>query len=216
MQEPVLRSGYGSSFEAVASAIQQDIYRGHLGPGSKLKQIELKHRYGSTRIVLRQALDQLVMKGVILHQPNLGYRVERWDGDRALQLATTRAILETAALESLLPIADSAYLDELERFAEDYRDTYPTLEAAEEVGASRKFHELLLAPCRNRVLVELIFELRTRVPLAVMGHSRDAARLERFKQDKFGLIQALRDGDRHALRQLVWSHLTLDCEHRVA
>lgn len=198
------------SLRDVAEQLQRDIYVGKLKPGMKLKQIDLERRYGSSRIVLRQALDQLVAKGMIRHEQNRGYRVEVFDGEKIRQLTETRAVLEMATVETLLPYVTDDYLRNLEERAMNFRAIYHGADVYASDDANRSFHQALLAPCPNRVMVDLIFELRSRLPMGISTRINTPDRVERLMQDHFDMVDALRERDVVRLRKLFWEHITFE------
>jgi DNA-binding GntR family transcriptional regulator len=205
----MLPSASPLSARSVAERIEQDIYLGQLPPGSWLKQIDLERRYRCSRIALRQALDHVATKGIIHHERNKGYRVALFEGEFVTHLTETRAIVETAAAESVLPYVEPDYLDELKIHAVAFRDGYAGANELQRHELNLRFHDVLLRPCRNRTLVDLTFELRRRVPAAVSRRFNTPERVERLVQDHFDMIEALRRGDAASLKDLLWDHIKL-------
>src|ERR671910_194029 len=102
---PPKRHSKGKSLKGylgVARLIEQEIGVGNLAPGSWLKQVDLQHRYGCTRFDVRQALDDLVTKGLVRNVANRGYHVSEIDAQRVKNLLRIRAVLEVEAAEDVM------------------------------------------------------------------------------------------------------------------
>lgn len=192
---------------SLADKIQADIFYGRLAPGMWLKQIELERHYECTRLALRQALDAVSSKGMLRHEPNRGYHVEFFDEERVVANAEARAVLEIASAEMVLDHVSPAFLRELTRLAGRHSELVETGTLLEHEQANRAFHQALHAPCRNRVIGELIFDLRNRVPLAITRATNTPMHLRARTAEHFELIDALRTRDVPALREIFWRHI---------
>jgi len=191
----------------LADRIQADIFYGRLAPGMWLKQVELERRYDCTRLALRQALDAVSAKGMLRHEPNRGYHVDFFDEERTIEIAEARAVLEIASAEMALDHMSPAHLRELRQLAEHHRATVETGTELDYERANRRFHEALHAPCPNRVIVDLIFDLRRRVPLAVMRAKNTPMHLRARMLEHFEMIEAMERRDAAALREIFWRHI---------
>lgn len=194
----------------IAARIEQEINLGRLGAGAWLKQIDLERQFNCTRIDLRQALDRLVEKGAVCRVANRGYRVEEHDPRRMDEIRRVRAILEVAAAEDYVGRIDAASLPELEALARRFADAVDNGTVEQQEAANHDFHACLLRHCDNRELVALIFELRTRVPVAVTRARNTRALLLRTARDHFELIALLRAGDLAGFATLLRRHVTAD------
>ena len=205
MDDPVARPGLGAERTlALAKQMERDIGLGDLGPGAWLKQIDLEKRYGATRMEVRQALDRLVAKGLVQHLARRGYCVAEFDAGRQAQLMEIRAVLEVAAAELVIDRHDEASLAAMQREAERYRAALLDGTGEEPEEANLEFHRLMLAPCPNRALVELLFDLRGRV--AVSRRRNGLAVLHRSIEQHFQIVRLLRARDLPALQQLMREH----------
>jgi len=187
--------------------IEDDIYLGELAPGTWLKQVELEARYRAPRLALRQALEAMATKGLINHQPNRGFYVPQFDDATIEQVSNTRAVLEMAASAEVVGRHGETDHAEMERWATAFHDAIENGTAANQESANIQFHRAMLAPCPNRVMVDLIFELRHRLPIAVTRRANTVQRLRRAAEDHFNIIAALRAGDAEGLRSLMWTHV---------
>lgn len=207
MNEIAPRPALGSErSRAVARAIEHDIGIGALGAGAWLKQIDLERRYGASRIEIRQALDRLAEKGLVRHLSNRGYRVEDFDAERLRQVMEVRAVLEVAAAAMVIDRHDEASLAAMQDAAERNREAllHGTVEQHE--STNLEFHRLMLAPCPNRELVALLFDLRGRVPVAITRQRNTLAVLQQATEHHFEIVRLIRAGDLPGLQRLMRLH----------
>jgi DNA-binding GntR family transcriptional regulator len=201
------RPGLGADrARGVAQRIERDIALGHLGAGAWLKQVELEARYDATRMEVRQALDQLVAKRLVQHLPRRGYRVEEFDPARLAQVMEIRAVLEVAAAELVIERLDQAALAAMHAAAERFRDAVLDGLAEEQEEANLAFHRAMLAACPNQELVALIFELRSRVPIAITRRRNTQAVMQRSSEQHFEIIRLVRARDLPGLRRMMRDH----------
>lgn len=192
---------------SLADRIQADIYNGRLAPGMWLKQVELERHYNCTRLALRQALDAVSAKGMLKHEPNRGYHVDFFDDERMLSNYEACAVLEIASAEMVLDHVSPAYLRRLEKLAKAQCELVETGTGLEYEQVNLEFHRVLHEPCRNRVIVDLSFDLRRRVPVALHRMRNTPIKLRARSAEHFEMIEALRTRDVAALREVLWRHI---------
>jgi DNA-binding GntR family transcriptional regulator len=207
MDAPMTRPGLGRErARTLARTMERDIGLGHLAPGEWLKQVDLEARYGATRMEVRQALDRLVEKGLVKHLARRGYRVEDFDPERQAQIMEVRAVLEAAAAYQVIGLLDEATLAAMEVQAERFRANVLDGTVEEQEEANLEFHRLMLAPCPNRELVALLFDLRGRVPVAVTRRRNTVGLLQRAAEHHFEIIRLVRARDATGLARLMRVH----------
>lgn len=102
----------------IALALEQEIVRGELAPGSVLRQEHLSERYAVSRTPIREALRRLAALGLVSFEPNKGVRVRMLSRGELTEAFLVRAELESLATEIATPRMtkdDLAELDAAER-----------------------------------------------------------------------------------------------------
>lgn len=196
----------GSGAKDLAVHIERDINHGRLSPGAWLKQIDLERAYGVSRLAVRQALERLAERGQVELFPNRGYRVKEFDPQRFNNIINIRAILEVAATEMIAGHIDDDAIAWMQASAQRFSNAVANGTFVEQEEANRSFHREMLLTCPNRDLVELIFDLRDRIPVSVQRERYSVTMLNRSAQEHFDMIELLRDGNRPALAALVRKH----------
>jgi DNA-binding GntR family transcriptional regulator len=86
-----------STVDAIAAALRTRILDGDLGPGERLRELELVEAYGVARHSLRAALRALATEGLVTIEPNRGARVAQLTTAGLDALFELRAALELEA-----------------------------------------------------------------------------------------------------------------------
>jgi DNA-binding GntR family transcriptional regulator len=191
----------------LAARIERDINIGALSPGAWLKQIDLERRYGATRLDVRQTLDSLVARRLVTHVPNRGYHVREFDQRQISDIYEVRAILEVAAAEQLVAQVTDECLHTLARRAEAFEEATAHGTLLDQNEANLAFHHDLLAMCPNRELVELIMDMRQRIPLSVQRQWNSGARMAKSVKDHYRIIDALAARDTGLLKAITGDHI---------
>lgn len=90
-----------SSALRCAGAVRTMILTGELLPGEKIRQEDLAARLDMSRIPVREALSTLESEGVIVHRPNMGYEVARFNSEDLDEIYLMRRLLETELVRSI-------------------------------------------------------------------------------------------------------------------
>lgn len=171
--------------ESVYRAIRADVLRGHLRPGERLRFTDLGLRYEASQGVLREGLSRLVAEGLVVSEPQLGFRVVTLSRKDLTDLTEARCQIEGAALRDAIAHGDLAW--EAAVVASHHvleRTTDPPAMFAGRPGdswstAHQAFHEALLAGCANGRIVAIAVSLRASAEVyrwwsgAVVGVERD-------------------------------------------
>lgn len=187
--------------------IETDIYSGKLAPGMWLKQIDLEERYQCTRLTLRHALEQLQARKIVQRVPNRGYYVPSVDQAYANNVRAARAHVEKSIVDELIANITGESLARLSYLASVFSETLKTGTLPEQDEANLAFHRELLTACKNPVMIEIIWDLRRRVPLSAQRASNTPAELERSARDHFEMIECLRTRDADRLRMVTERHV---------
>lgn len=134
--------------ERAYRALRQDIIRGHLRPGERLRVEHLKDVYGVGAGTLREALALLLSDALVTAEGQRGYRVSPISLNDLRDLTDTRVMLETEALRQSIRRGDAAWeqrlvaaFEALSHAERAGRDMDPVLWE----GFNKRFHEVLIS-----------------------------------------------------------------------
>lgn len=83
-----------SSTQRLKDALEEDIINGRLLPGEKLDSDALARQYGVSRTPIREAVQQLVVTGLVMVQPKKGTFVAKVGFDQLIEMFEVMAELE--------------------------------------------------------------------------------------------------------------------------
>jgi len=93
--------------------LREAILEGRLGAGVRIRQEAVARELGTSRIPVREALQQLENEGLISLSPRIGARVARLDFEESAELYRIREELEPLAIAESAPRLTDAAIDQL-------------------------------------------------------------------------------------------------------
>lgn len=188
----------------------EDIRKGELGPGARLRETELAERLGVSRTPIREAIRQLEADGLVLHVPRFGATVRSLDYAEIMELYEMRVVLEGTAARLAARSASEAELSELAAINADMA------RSAEDPSAvytlNREFHLTLLDAAKNRFLVKATATLHK--TLFILGPSTltERERAAQAVEEHERLLAALRARDSETAEKIMRAHM--EAAHR--
>jgi DNA-binding GntR family transcriptional regulator len=174
--------------ERVHQELRGDILAGRLRPGERLPFAALCQRYNASVGVVREALSRLVEQGLVLAEPNQGFRVTTISRTDLIQLTELRVELEAMALRRAIHEGDIQWESEILSVHHRLERT-PMLDPDDPARFNEdwaivhgEFHRTILAACSNTRMRNIADGLRDAAELyrrwsLPLGHgqSRDVA-----------------------------------------
>lgn len=181
-----------------------EIRRGELAPGARLREIELAERLGISRTPVREAIRRLEADGLVVHLARQGAAIRSLDGAEVIELYEMRGVLEGTAARLAARAASAVELDELAAINAELATAAPGPQAQE---LNRQFHRTLLDAARNRFLVKAMNALQK--TLLILGPStlEDAARTAEATAEHAAILEAIRGHDGLAAELAMRGHI---------
>lgn len=139
----------------VYQCLFREIMSGQLEPGVRLREQEISDRLGISRTPVREALNRLVMDGVLQSIPNAGVMIRKYTPDELKDLFSLRAAFESLAVKLA---CEKGFSD---RSLNDAKKANERLEARLEkdddpgcYSADVQFHQKLIALANSTVISE--------------------------------------------------------------
>lgn len=174
----------------IARVLADRIIAGEIPPGARLRQDHIAAEFGASHVPVREAFRELQTQGLAESEPRRGFRVTEFDVAELREVAEMRASLESLALRHAAPHMTRALLQEAEEVTR-HGDSASNVRDWE--AANRRFHRLILAPCRMPRLLQTIDGLHAasaRFLFAAWRSDWEA----RTDHDHRTILTALRDG----------------------
>ncbi|WP_336643488.1 GntR family transcriptional regulator [Microbacterium sp. MMO-113] len=135
-----------SRTQKVYVALRDDIVRTRLAPGEVVIEPELAARFGVSKTPVREALQILVVEGLVVALPRRGYVVRPLGINEVREVLDLRLIIEPPMAAGATRYGNEAFVEELSSILEAQRSGSGT---AELTDAARAFHECILGAARN-------------------------------------------------------------------
>jgi len=217
-ETPVPTSGGETLASMVYHRLLQDILKGHLEPGRKLRLQALKEHYEVGNSPLREALNRLSANGMVVREENKGFRVSPASSAELMELVRTRCWLEEIALRESILNGDEVWEEELvlayHRLSraprpadEESFNTNPQWEAFH-----RQYHLALISACNSSLLLGYCAQLHEQA-LRYRNLTAVVAYRERHEHDEHEAIRdAALDRDADLAADLLIAHFKVTAD----
>ena len=175
-------------------AILDDIYKGSLAGGQRLKVSEIPERYGTSTSPVREALRRMQGEGFVEIHPNRGAMIKPTDAGSIQNIFEVLQMLEPYFVNWFADYAPPELLDELE----DIQSQIKQLPHSEQRNFRRldfQFHEIFCRGHYNQTAAEIWRNLRTSLNVQAARLRISPARYETIKEEHDQLIMAFRAND---------------------
>lgn len=194
---------------AIAATLESDILAGRIAPYEKLAETPLAERFRASRTPVREALTELVKKGLAERKPRVGVVVAGITLPELFEayelLAELHGVVASMAARRI-NAAQRKRLSQLlramaTRLGPGERDSYIRLDG--------EFEECLLAAAHNMELARHVRDCSSKIgPLRIASISR-SERLNRIHEEHKAIVQAVVDGRADEARSLAFAHVSL-------
>lgn len=187
------------AYRAISNLIKDRQLRG----GDRIVEKRLADQLGLSRTPLREALQRLEGEGLVLKSANHPYTVRRIDLSDYLQSLRVRQTLEAEAAALATGRIPTEAIDAVRAEVLSLEKLEP-YDVHAHWACDDSVHNLFINACGNRVMAEILFELRTTTRLFEITQLAD--RLGPDSREHLAILDALRAGDADGARQAMASH----------
>jgi DNA-binding GntR family transcriptional regulator len=183
------------------------ILSGGLEPKSRVNELELCERFGTSRTPLREAIKILSSEGLVELLPNRGARVASLSADEIDEMVQVVAGLEAVAAELACQRAEE---DEIDAIAADTDSMLAAFRRQDETAyftLNRAIHEGIMAAARNGTLKAIYANLSSRIQrMRYTAHKTDA-QWQLAMDDHVEMVRLLRARDGEKLAAVMKAHI---------
>ncbi len=179
------------SEDEVLRQIEQAVLDHRLPPGTKLKEVQLANLFGVKRGMIRKVLMRLAYSRLVDQTPNRGATVAKPSVEEGRDLFSTRRVIESAILESLIERVDEKMIESLRRMLDQERKAYGGEKSGEALALSVDFHRQLASFAGNGVLKEYLNDIIRRTPLVILTHLGDDEQNRCRNQEHVAIVDAI-------------------------
>lgn len=198
-----------STTQKLKDALEEDIINGRLLPGEQLDHDALAHQYGVSRTPIREAIQQLVVSGLVMVKPKKGTFVARVSFDQLIEMFEVMAELEgmcgRLAARRIQPLELEALRAALKRCQD------PTVMADPDdyYYENEEFHSCIYAASHNTFLASETRQLKQRLKpyrrLQLQTRNRVSTSVEEHRK----IFEAIENGQEHEAEQHLKEHVLI-------
>lgn len=187
--------------------IALEISNGGFRPGEWIRLSDIEERFKASRFDARRALSELVLRQVLEHAPNRGYRVYAPDAETIRHVREARVFLEKESIRNVVRNIDQDTLHQLKMLAEEFHRAADHGTRSEQNEINNRFHVLLFSCSGNPVIEGMIEDLRQRLggSSQAVWQSRDA--LLQSALDHMDIVAALEARNAELSVKLIERHI---------
>jgi DNA-binding GntR family transcriptional regulator len=193
--------------DEVADRLRELILTGGLEPKSRVNELELCERFGTSRTPLREAIKILSSEGLVELLPNRGARVASLSAAEIDEMVQVVAGLEAVAAELACQRAEDDEIDAiaedtqtmLEAFRQQDEETYFTL--------NRAIHEGIMAAARNGTLKGIYANLSSRIQRMRYTAHKTPDQWQRAMDEHVEMVRLLRAREGEKLAAVMKAHI---------
>ena len=199
----------GDAGERVAGQLREEILRGALSPGDRIRQEELAERFGASRVPIREAIRILVHEGLVTTVANSGSWVSRLTLAECEEVYLMRERLEPLLLRYSAPHLAESDFSQLETLAARVADASAAGDVDGFLRSDRQFHLVSYAHAKTQQLGDVISKLwNSTAPYRRAYVATWSPELRRLANDEHNiLIETLRDGDFDEAERVLAGHI---------
>ena len=194
------------SSSEIAQRILHSVLAGKLGAGDRLGEQPLATLFDCSRTVIREALTELAVRGLVASSPRRGWYVVELTPEQARQAFEARAVIETSVLRHVRAVAP-ATVKRLREHVERQEESVRNDDAGLRSFLLGDFH-VCMADCLlgNAMMSESLRDLTARTMLVAMRHQSPHEAM-RSCAEHAQIVEALEAGDLALAEQRLAAHL---------
>ena len=186
--------------------LRRQIASGVLVPGERLLLRSIAQQFNCSEIPVREAFRSLAARGFVELVPHGGAHVSAPKVNEIAELTETRALLEPEATFLAAQLIEASDLRELDSLLVAMAAAADANASAEYGTLNRRFHDVILARCPNRKLVEVINDLWDRAERGRLVYLKGPEFIAESLSHHTEMVRLIRDRDFAALRNLSMRH----------
>jgi DNA-binding GntR family transcriptional regulator len=187
--------------------IRDAIASGQFKPGARLVEREICEMLRISRPPLREALRALEAEKLIQIIPHKGPVVASISLQEAREVYAMRALLESFATREFTLQADDAMVRALTAAVRQLRGEAKSGDRKRLLAAKTRFYEIIYQGCGNRLLVEILQGLLTRINLLRATSLAQPGRIGPSLAEIDGIVEAIRARNAAKAERLAREHI---------
>jgi DNA-binding GntR family transcriptional regulator len=196
----------------LVEVLREDIVRGRLQPGQRLKAASLAKNHEASLTVVREALNRLAGEQLVDFEPQMGFAVRRLSVEDLCDLVDQRVVFESIALRRCMASASVEWQSEV--LAAHHRlARTPMIEPGKNselnvqwIERHDEFHSVVLQACGSARLFRTIRQMAQEAQIYHRALLPVVSRDEEMEQEHAQLVNAILEGDSDQAIRILAQH----------
>ena len=181
------------------------ILLGRYQPGQSLRQVQLMEDLELGATPVREAVLDLVARGLLIHESHHGMRVADLNAERVANTYSVRALLESEAARLATLAADDDAIAEVAKHLRAMEQAYERNNLTALGSADSDFHKALYEAAANPILVGLVETMWQQFPRYMLWRSEE--RIQQSLREHREILKHFSARDANAAAEAVRSHI---------
>jgi DNA-binding GntR family transcriptional regulator len=191
----------------VADSLRRAILEGVFTPGERLVERQIAEKFQISKTPVREALQELKRRGLVTSRTHRGTEVRVVDAQMVRDIYQVRMALEPEAIRWAVPAHDEASCAAMRGLLQRAADSGQSGDLVELIFVNRELHTMLLAPCPNQMLKDMIEELSDQVALIAVSGWRTRPSWVTEGEQHTRIVEAVEQGDADGAAALLRAHI---------
>ena len=197
--------------EEAAMTIRRAILSGKFTQGQQLTESRISEGFNISRAPVREALQQLMTQGLVVHHPNRGYFLKTFSAEDVEEMSLLRIAVEKFAIQLAIQRASDAEIDALEAIVEEM-EAMSTATPEDQVMAyelDHKFHDWLCQIAHHGMLRSMWKMMHDQIAVALnsLVNAYEWPADPEFVSSHRKVLDALRSRDVAAAESAIEAHI---------
>jgi DNA-binding GntR family transcriptional regulator len=191
----------------IEQALERMILAGELRPGERLIEIELAQRFGTSRGPLREAMQTLAARGLVVSVRNRGVIVRSITTSEAMEVYDVRSALFGLAGRLLTDRLNDHMLDTMYNFVAEMEKFAKQQSFDEYYRQNLAFHDFLISSSGNKILAQEYRSLVKKLHLCRARTLVQAGGLSVSNREHAEMVDAVASGDKLRAQEAFIRHV---------
>jgi DNA-binding GntR family transcriptional regulator len=199
--------------ESIYEHIKQQIIDEKLPSGHRFIERELTAAYRLSRTPIREILWKLTADGFLEQEANKGFIVRRLDLKEICEVYQAREAIEGLAARLACSNTDESFRSLLREIEKQLKEVDIEVDPGQERALARQLHNVILAACQNRIIVEIYERLNNLSVLTRNIAKKSPLIMKAAKEAHLMLISALLEQDGEKSEGIMREHVRNSCRY---
>ncbi len=193
--------------EITYERIKEAIRNADLEPGQPLSETKLSKLLGISRTPVREAIQQLAQEGLVQIIPGRAVTVASLSVQEVMNAVHVRSILEPEVTRLAAVSISPDDLENLWSVIQEMKGAIDNEDRNAWAKADNRFHEILSASCPNKLLGDMVIQVRNRISYLSTDNQTNHNRMLACTQEHRQVTEAIAAGNPQAAEKAMRNHL---------